>query len=112
MAAGNISPPPVHGLQDYSPTGPRGPIVEKRRLASYDEALFIITTSPLDISPAAPARPLPTILPSGDSWYFTAALASRNQTEAIFAKAACCYRLYGDHHVKIAPDRKLFSART
>ncbi|HTQ26229.1 MAG TPA: hypothetical protein VMI09_16195 [Candidatus Binataceae bacterium] len=42
--------------------------MEKRRLASYDEALFIITTSPLDIPATAPARPLPIILPSGDSW--------------------------------------------
>ena len=42
----------------------------------------------------------------------SAALANRSHTKAKFAKAVCCYRLYGDHHVKIAPDRKLFSART
>jgi len=42
----------------------------------------------------------------------SAALANRCHTEARFARAVCCYRLYGDCHIKIAPDRKLFSART
>jgi len=69
-AAGSIALPLASGLRNWPPTGPLGPIVEKRRLASYDEVLFIITTSPLDIPPTAPARPLPIILPSGDSWYF------------------------------------------
>jgi len=50
---------PSHGASEYPRPEPRGPIVEKRRLhlASCDEALFIITTSPLD-SPTASARPL------------------------------------------------------
>jgi hypothetical protein len=58
--AGGSAPTMAPSLRDYSRIEPRGPIVEKRRLrlASYDEALFIITTSPLDC-PTASARPLP-----------------------------------------------------
>jgi hypothetical protein len=57
LATGAAAPAIALGVRDYSRTGPWGPIVEKRRLASYDEALFIITTSPLDC-PTASARPL------------------------------------------------------
>ena len=61
---------PSYGACEYPRREPRGPIVEKRRLhlASCDEALFIITTSPLDFpNRLRPSTPL--ILPSGDSWY-------------------------------------------
>ena len=53
---------PSYGARDYSRREPQGSIVEKRRLrlASCDEVLFIITTSPLD-SPTASARPHPII---------------------------------------------------
>lgn len=57
LATGARAPAIALGVRDYSRTGPWGPIVEKRRLASYDEALFIITTSPLDCATAS-ARPL------------------------------------------------------
>jgi hypothetical protein len=58
VAEGSARP---YGACEYPRREPRGPIVEKRRLhlASCDEALFIITTSPLD-SPTASARPLPS----------------------------------------------------
>lgn len=87
---------PSYGVRDYSRREPRGSIVGKRRLrlASCDEALFIITTSPLDC-PTASARPLPhpaerrLVVP-------TATLANRRHMWASFAKAVRCYRLYGD----------------
>jgi hypothetical protein len=58
VAEGSARP---YGACEYPRREPRGPIAEKRRLhlASCDEALFIITTSPLD-SPTASARPLPS----------------------------------------------------
>ncbi len=112
VAAGS-APPMTHSVRDYSRMRPRGPIVEKRRLrlAPCDEALFIITTSPLD----CPTRPRPStphhpaerrlVVP-------TATLANQRHTCASFARAVRCYRLYGDIMVKSAPDRTLFSART
>ena len=104
----------TRGVRDYSRREPRGSIVEKRqlRLATCDEALFIVTTSPLDLpNPPPPVHPL--TLPSGDSWYPTAPLANRRPTDArAFARAVRYYRLYGDIIVKFAPDKKLFSART
>jgi hypothetical protein len=101
---------PSYGVRDYPRREPQGPIVEKRRLrlASCDEALFIITTSPLD-SPQ-PHRPsTPIILPSGDSWY----LRDPGQPVpmwASFAKA-CVATGCTATSAKFAPDRKLFSAR-
>jgi hypothetical protein len=76
-SARRLAPAMACGVRDYSGRGPRGPIVEKRRLrlASCDEALSIITTSPLDC-PTASARPLTLILPSGDPWYLFATLAT------------------------------------
>lgn len=52
---------PSYSVGDYPRREPQGPIVEKRRLrlASCDEALFIITTSPL-APPNRTARPLPS----------------------------------------------------
>ena len=108
LATGARAPAIALGVRDYSRTGPWGPIVEKRRLASYDEALFIITTSPLD-SPQ-PHRPsTPIILPSGDSWY----LRDPGQPVpmwASFAKA-CVATGCTATSAKFAPDKKLFSAR-
>jgi hypothetical protein len=96
---------PSYGVRDYSRREPQGSIVEKRRLrlASCDEALFIITTSPLDC-PTASARPLPhpaerrLVVP-------TATLANRRHMWASFAKAVRCYRLYGDITFKFTPDK-------
>ena len=91
-------------VRDSSRMGPRGPIVEKRRLrlAPCDEALFIITTSPLDYSSPPPPVHSTIILPSGDSWVPTATLAKRRATRArSFAKAVRCYRLYGDITVNL-----------
>jgi hypothetical protein len=100
-----------YGAWDYPRREPQGPIVEKRRLhlASCDEALFIITTSPLD-SPTASARPLPIILPSGDSWYLsrpwpTGAPRGRRSPGPTLLQAV------RRHQLKFAPDKNLFSAR-
>jgi hypothetical protein len=102
---------PSYGARDYSRREPQGSIVEKRRLrlASCDEALFIITTSPLD-SPTASARPLPIILPSGDSWYLsrpwpTGAPRGRRSPGPTLLQAV------RRHQLKFAPDKNLFSAR-
>ena len=92
---------PSYGARDYSRREPQGPIVEKRRLrlASCDEALFIITTSPLD-SPQ-PHRPsTPIILPSGDSWY----LRDPGQPVphvGVVRQGLHCYRLYGDSQLNL-----------
>ena len=105
LATGFAAPAIALEARDYSRTGPWGPIVEKRRLASYNEALFIITTSPL-LLPTRVRPPTPSdILPSGDSWYPTATLANRRPLWAWFARAVRCYRLYGDIVDKFAPDR-------
>jgi hypothetical protein len=90
---------PSHGAWKYPRREPRGPIVEKRRLrlASCDEALFIITTSPLD-SPTA--RPLSSSCRAATRGTY-ATLANRRPTRASFARAVRCYRLYGDVNLKI-----------
>jgi hypothetical protein len=108
VAEGSARP---YGACEYPRREPRGPIVEKRRLhlASCDEALFIITTSPFD-SPTASARPLPSSCRAATRGTY-ATLANPRPTWASFARAVRCYRLYGDISLKIAPDRTLFSAQ-
>jgi hypothetical protein len=102
---------PSYGVRDYPRREPQGPIVEKRRLrlASCDEALFIITTSPLD-SPTASARPLPSSCraatrgtyrdPGQPAPYLGVVRQGRALLQAVRR-----------HQLKFAPDRKVFSAR-
>ncbi len=112
VAAG-FAPPMTDGVRNYSRMGPRGPIAEKRRLrlAPCDEALFIITTSPLDC-PTRLRPSTPLILPSGDSWSLprpwpTGATRARRSPGPCVATGCTA-----TSPVKSAPDRKLFSART
>jgi len=82
-------------VRDYPERGPRGPIMEKRRLrlASCDEALSVITTSPLGCPTLSarllnhPAERRP-VVPFRDP-------RNRRPEGTPLARAARCYRLYG-----------------
>jgi hypothetical protein len=103
---------PPYCARNYSRREPRGPIVEKRRLrlASCDEALFIITTSPLDC-PTASARPSPhpaerrLVVPYRD-------LGQPAPNVGVVRQGRALLQAVRRHQLKTAPDRKLFSART
>jgi len=99
------APAPEAGQGHSRRESRKTPVEERRlRIASCDDALFIITTSPFDSPQPPPA--IHSTCAAERRLVVPATPCSIALTQAEPSRAVRCYRLYGDKPFKISAEQK------